>query len=86
MQRFFYVHLPWLPHRIALGGRESLNSSYADLSSAGPRLTGAAAGRDTGADMITTASIEQLINAVERLPSGPPADDPRVWYRTQKEK
>ncbi len=30
-------------------------------------------------------SIEQFIQAIERLSEDKPIDDPRVWYRTQKE-
>jgi hypothetical protein len=30
-------------------------------------------------------SIEQLIKAIKKLPSDEPKDNPRVWYKTQKE-
>lgn len=30
-------------------------------------------------------SIKQFIQAIKRLPSDSPVDNPRVWYRTQKQ-
>jgi hypothetical protein len=35
--------------------------------------------------MNKTISIAQFIQAIKRLPSDEPVDDPGVWYRTQKE-
>jgi hypothetical protein len=33
----------------------------------------------------TSASVEDLIKAIERLPEGETIDNERVWYRSQKE-
>lgn len=30
-------------------------------------------------------SVAELIKVIEKLPSDQPVDDPRVWYKTQKE-
>lgn len=30
-------------------------------------------------------TVPELLAAIRRLPSDPPVDDPRKWYRTQKE-
>jgi hypothetical protein len=30
-------------------------------------------------------SVAELIRVIEKLPSDQPVDDPRVWYKTQKE-
>ena len=35
--------------------------------------------------MTKTKTIAQFIHAVRQLPSDDPVDDPRVWYKTQKE-
>jgi hypothetical protein len=32
-----------------------------------------------------SVSIERFICAIEQLPSDPPVDNPRKWYKTQKE-
>jgi hypothetical protein len=35
--------------------------------------------------MADEISIEQFIEAIHKLPEDEPRDDPRVWYRTQKQ-
>ncbi|CAN5248304.1 hypothetical protein BH20GEM2_BH20GEM2_02970 [soil metagenome] len=35
--------------------------------------------------MANEISIEQFIEAIRKLPEDEPNDNPRVWYRTQKE-
>ena len=34
---------------------------------------------------MNVVSVPQLIEAIRKLPSDAPRDDPRKWYRTQKE-
>jgi hypothetical protein len=36
-------------------------------------------------DTMPTMTVTQLLRTIRQLPSDSPKDDPRVWYRTQKE-